>query len=173
MFFSLESAQSPALCTVPATKTSTVGLNLPFSKISPASFEQNKAFCILVAKMIQEGEPQGIKSPQLFSHCNLESISQSSVNRRDHPMALSCVIFFSEHSWGIIWEQRWMFMPFSLPICRAGSTVGFLPLSVIKDYCNISVVFWFSLWTSNISMIFIMTFDNEQGEYTEIRNVSF
>lgn len=79
MFFSLESAQSPALCATPGTKTSTVGLNLPFSKISPSSFERNKAFSDLVAKMFQEGESQDIKSPQLLSHCNLESISHGTV----------------------------------------------------------------------------------------------
>lgn len=99
MFFSLESAQSSALCTALGTKTSTLGLNLPFSKIPRASFEQNKAFYILVAKTIQEGEPQGIKSPKQHSHCNLEFVSQPSVNTRDNPMALSCIICFSEHSW--------------------------------------------------------------------------
>lgn len=61
MFFSLECAQSAALCAAPGTKTSTVGLNLPFSKISFSSFEQNKAFSIFVVKIIQEGERQHIE----------------------------------------------------------------------------------------------------------------
>lgn len=82
MLFSLESAQSPTLCTALDTKTSTVGLSLPFSKIflPLLSFEKNKDFCILVAKTFQEGEPQGIKSPHHLSHCNLESVSQTSMN---------------------------------------------------------------------------------------------
>lgn len=61
-------------------------------------------------------------------------------------------------------------MPVLLPVSRA---VGFFPLPVIKDSCNISIVFWFTLWTSNISMIFIMTFGNEKGEYTGIRKIPF
>lgn len=94
MLFSLESAQSPALWAALGPKTSTVGLNLPSSKTRPASFEQNKAFCIFEANMVQEGEPQGIKSTQLLSHCNLESISQPSVNTRDNHMELSFIICF-------------------------------------------------------------------------------
>lgn len=61
MFFSLGCTQSPALCAAPGTKTSTVGLNLPFSKISFSSFEQNKVFSIFVVKMIQEVEWQCIE----------------------------------------------------------------------------------------------------------------
>lgn len=44
--------------------------------------------------MVQEREPQGIKSTQLLSHCNLESISQPSVNTRDNHMELSFIICF-------------------------------------------------------------------------------
>lgn len=74
--------------------------------ICPASFEQNKAFCIFEPKMVQEREPQGIKSTQLLSHCNLESISQPHVKPRDHHMELPCIICFRSIAEGNSWEQR-------------------------------------------------------------------
>lgn len=173
MFFSLESAQSPALWAVQDTKTSTVGLNLPFSKICPASFEQNKAFCVFEAKMVGKGEPQGIKSTQLLFHCNLEIIPQPSVHTRDDHMELHCIICFKSIAEGSNWEQRWMFMPVLLPVSRAGRRIGFFPLPMIKDSYNMSIVCWFTLWASNIFMIFIKTLHNEQGEYTGIRKIPF